>query len=111
MVGLAPAPKWSAVVSSEDNLRKELRATNQRLARQRSELRHLKNSQGAVRAQNRELHTHALALEGELASALIALDAQDYDEARALLVRARGELARAVSGSEVGSAQPAEEPA
>jgi hypothetical protein len=51
------------------------------------------------------------ALEGELASALIALDAEDYEETRALLVRARGELARAVSGREVGSAAPAPEQA
>jgi predicted nucleic acid-binding Zn-ribbon protein len=98
-------------VSADDNLRKELRATNQRLARQRSELRHLKNAQGTLRAENRELHRHALALEGELASALIALDAEDYEETRALLVRARGELARAVSGREVGSAEPAQEQA
>ena len=98
-------------MSADDNLRKELRATNQRVARQRSELRHLKNSQGTLRAENRELHRHALALEGELASALIALDAEEYEETRALLVRARGELARAVSGREVGSPEPAEEQA
>jgi predicted nucleic acid-binding Zn-ribbon protein len=96
-------------VSVDDNLRKELRATNQRLARQRSELRHLKNAQGTLRAENRELHRHALALEGELASALLALDAEDYEEARALLVQARGELARAVSTRDVGSVEPAEE--
>lgn len=95
-------------MSADDNLRKELRATNQRLARQRSELRHLKNAQGTLRAENRELHRHALALEGELASALLALDAEDYEQTRALLVRARGELARAVSGREVGSPEPAE---
>ena len=98
-------------MSADENLRKELRATNQRLARQRSELRHLKNAQGTLRAENRELHRHALALEGELASALIALDAEEYEETRALLVRARGELARATSSHEVGSAEPAEEQA
>ena len=98
-------------MSPDENLRKELRATNQRLARQRSELRHLKNSQGALRIENRELNRYALALEGELASALIALDAEDYEETRALLVQARGELARAVSGREVGSPEPAEEQA
>ena len=98
-------------MSADDNLRKELRATNQRLARQRSELRHLKNAQGTLRAENRELHRHALALEGELASALIALDAEEYEETRALLVRARGELARAVSSREVGSPEPVEEQA
>jgi hypothetical protein len=98
-------------VSADDNLRKELRETNQRLARQREELRHLKNAQGAVRAENRELHRYALALEGELASALLALDAEDYEEARALLVRARGELARAVDSREIESAEPAEEQA
>lgn len=98
-------------MTADDNLGKELRATSERLARQRSELRHLKNSQGALRAENRELHRHALALEGELASALLALDAEDYEEARTLLVRARGELARAVSSREVGSAAPAEEQA
>ena len=98
-------------MSADDNLRKELRATNQRLARQRSELRHLKNAQGTLRAENRELHRHALALEGELASALLALDAEEYEETRALLVRARGELARAVSGREVGTPEPVEEQA
>jgi hypothetical protein len=109
----------------EDGLRQELHDTNQRLARQRSELRHLKNAQGALKAENRELgnsqaalraeirelHRHALALEGELASALLALDAQDYDQARALLVRARGELARAVSNRDVESAEPVEDQA
>ena len=98
-------------MSADENLRKELRATNQRVARQRSELRHLKNAQGALRAENRALHRHALALEGELASALIALDSEEYEETRALLVRARGELARAVSGREVGSAVPAQKQA
>ena len=42
-------------MSADDNLRKGFRATNQRLARQRSELRHLKNAQGTLRAENREL--------------------------------------------------------
>ena len=98
-------------MSADDNLRKELHATNQRVARQRSELRHLKNAQGTLRAENRELHRHALALEGELASALIALDSEEYEETRALLVRARGELARAVSSREVGSPEPAQEQA
>lgn len=84
------------------------RATNQRLARQRSELRHLKNAQGTLRAENRELHRHALALEGELASALLALDAEEYEETRALLVRARGELAGAVSNGAAERVEPAE---
>jgi predicted nucleic acid-binding Zn-ribbon protein len=97
------------VSRDDERLRKELRATNERLARQREELRHLKNAQGALRLENRELNRHALALEGELADALLALDAGDYDEARALLVRARGELARAVSDRAVESAEPAEQ--
>jgi hypothetical protein len=84
-------------VSGDEGLRKELRSTNERLARQRAELRHLKKAQGELRQENRELHRHALALEGELASALLALDAQDLEQAKALLVQARGELARAVA--------------
>ena len=52
---LPQGPTEGLLVIADDNLSKELRATNQRLARQRSELRHLKNAQGALRAENREL--------------------------------------------------------
>jgi hypothetical protein len=96
-------PAHEAVVS--DDLRNELWMTRERLARQRVELRQLNRAQGALRVEHRELHRGALALEGKLASALLALEAGNYDEARAVLVQARGELARAVSDREGEIAQ------
>jgi anti-anti-sigma factor len=73
--------------------------------------RSAREAQRALRIENGDLSRHALSLEGELASALLALDAKDYEEARALLVRARGALARVVSERAVGSVEPAEEQA
>jgi anti-sigma B factor antagonist len=88
-----------AVPGENDGLRKELHAATERLARQRAELRELHKVQRDLRIRHRELHRHALALEGKLADALLALEAEDRDEAKALLVQARGELAEAVSGN------------
>ena len=72
-------------MSAEDNLRADLRATRQRQVRMRSELRHLNERQEALQAERRSLGEHALSLEGALEEALIALDDQKPEEARALL--------------------------
>ena len=95
-------------MSTDDRLREDLRATRERQARMRSELRHLNERQEALQAKHRNLTKHALSLEGTLASALLALDAKDYDETKELLVRARGVLARAVSNGAAESVEPAE---
>ena len=72
-------------MSAEDNLRDDLRATRERQVRMRSELRHLNERQEALQAECRSLGEHALLLEGALEEALVALDAQKPEEARALL--------------------------
>jgi chromosome segregation ATPase len=82
---LAQASGGDAVVSAEDNLRDDLRATRERQVRMRSELRHLNERQEALQAKCRSLGEHALLLEGALEETLVALDAQKPEEARALL--------------------------
>ena len=72
-------------MSAEDNLRDDLRATRERQVRMRSELRHLNERQEALQAEHRWLGEHALSLEGALEEALVALDDQKPEEAKALL--------------------------
>ena len=85
MVDLAQEPKWGVVVSAEDRVRAELRAIRERQARMRSELRHLNERQAVLRGKYGSLSDHALSLEGTLEEALIALDDQKPEEAKALL--------------------------
>ena len=91
---------------SDERIRQDLQKTSERVVRQRDELRRLKQVQEQLRVENREMSRHALALEGELANALLALDAGDYEEAKRLLVQARADLARAVAGGEGRSFEP-----
>jgi hypothetical protein len=85
VVDLAQEPKWGVVVSAEDRVRAELRAIRERQARMRSELRHLNERQAVLRGKYGSLSDHALSLEGTLEEALIALDDQRPEEAKALL--------------------------